>query len=207
MTVDPDLLLHHPQINTGPVQVEHPVESYLETPHEAFCIEAGAVWDLTDTPTHTAVCLTDCDDPRLRGLEVEVDWTQGLASRPEILQQRFETIVLDTELLTHHLMENHLPRLSSSAAEEKHYTLSFTREQLIDLQNLLDEGCSHLEDWERYLAGDEPDPNREALLSRASALIRHVSEAGPSRRDAQPDMDFDMDRCGPPTRSTKPPNP
>jgi hypothetical protein len=87
---------------------KHPANTAILIGGRALEIEAGAIWDVTESATETQVSLSDCDERDLIGLAICLDWSQG-GARPESLAERVEAIVCDPDLLRDHVA-HHLAR-------------------------------------------------------------------------------------------------
>ena len=92
------------------------------------------------------------------------------------------------------------------ANNERSFALTLTRQQLEDLQDLLEIGRDDLQDWmDCGLKEEEAWEHRSELWSRTSALMSHVDEAWLS--PAKPktvDADLDASLNGPPAGAKGP---
>src|SRR5688572_11148786 len=85
ITLDPDF----------PGQVSQPCNmAFVLDSGPTVEIEQGAVWDYAEAGGATQIWLTDCDDRRLIGACIEIEWSQ-LHARPETLEDRIAAVFME----------------------------------------------------------------------------------------------------------------
>ncbi len=96
ITLDPDF----PGMVSQPCNLAFVLDS-----GETVEIEEGAVWEYGEAGGSTQIQLTDCDDSRLNGVCIEVDWSQVGDRKPETIEERLSWVLSEHEAIREEIID------------------------------------------------------------------------------------------------------